>query len=135
MVTVAAPGSVLPPPSTSVAAAPVVRFQRWVCPAPTARGAPLPGAAMVSTTTSPAALVTLTVGIALLPLADTKAPSGVVWSTPVYETAPPTIRFAAESVTTMLAVPVGGAINLHISMRSVFAPAVWPPIRVRACPE
>src|SRR5207244_563723 len=118
IVTLAAPGSVLPPPSTSVAAAPVVRFQRWVCPAPTARGAPLPGAATVSTTTSPAALVTLTEGVALLPLAVAKVPSGVAWSTPVYETAPPTIRFAAESVTTMLAVPTGGASSLHISMRS-----------------
>src|SRR5438093_1116243 len=71
IVTLAAPGLVLPAPLTVW-----VRFHRCVWLGSTT-GVP-PPAAMVSTTRSPVALVTVWVGVAVLPVVPTNAPSGVV---------------------------------------------------------
>src|SRR5258708_18857894 len=74
----------------------------------------------VFTTMSPAALVTLTVDEAPLPLAgpplaELKARTGVVWCTPVKSSAPLWMLdcVAPESVTTTLLVPVAGATSCH----------------------
>ena len=112
IVAVAAPSSLLPAPPT----APSVRFHRWVWSGATFRMAVF----MVdnpSTTTSPTALVTLTVAGVADPGANTAVPSGDDWSTPVHEVAPPTTSLFWPKVATMLSVPDGGANKYQSSTR------------------
>src|SRR5450759_5880445 len=98
-----AAGSVLPAPRTFVLAEPVVRFHREVCPTPAVAAPALPWAARVSMTSdAPAMAEATTVGVLLVPNADTKVPNPVAGSTPLTETDPATISVAEETVTTTM---------------------------------
>jgi hypothetical protein len=76
----------------------------------------------------------VTDGVALEPLADAAVPSGIAWSTPVNETAPPTTVVLPDSVTTTLAAPEGGAVRYHMLARFWFPPPSWSATLVRAVP-
>ena len=82
-----------------------------------------PRAPTVSKTSSPAALVTLTVGVVVLLPALTKVPSGVTWSTSENEAAPPPKTADPLMVTVTVAEPLVGAISRQISIRVCVA---WP---------
>src|SRR5467141_4121451 len=104
----------LPPPS-------VYWLHRCVCPAPAFPvGTPTPvdRNAVASTTHAPSVtLVTVTLGVTLVPVAPFWASTGVVWSTPVREMAPAAAFADMERVTTTLFDPVAGAIRYHSSDR------------------
>src|SRR5712691_708923 len=121
IVTLDAPALVLPAPITSLPSpkAPVCLFHRSVWPAPAVAELTSAWTASVSMTSSPVALETVTEAVELSWFADAKAPWGVLWLTPVKETAPATIRSGDATLTTMLAVPDAGAILCHISIRSL----------------
>ena len=146
MATLAAPAAVLPPPPTLMTGLGIVVAvsQRSVCAMAALRTggvlSPVSTTARVSTTTSLVALVTLTVAGLPVPDAEAKLPSGVTWSTLVYDTAPPTIcvlpvPLAARVMTTLNAPPVSGATRPHCSMRTVEGLEPFcAPMKVRLSP-
>ena len=120
----------VPPPS-------LYWLHRCVWPAPgfpVGVPAPVDRKASASTTHAPSVtVVTVTLGVTLVPVAPFWASTGAVWSTPVREI-DPTAAFAdAESVTTTLFAPVAGAIRYHSSDRTL-APNVSARTNVRAAP-
>ena len=129
MVTVAAPASVEPAPSSD----PNVAFHRCVCPAPTV--SVWANCASVSMTISPVAEVTLTEGAVLVPVAVAWVPvsEAVVWCAPVKLTAPHTASTAALKLTTTLLAPVVGLDSAHCWARSLER-SVAPPTLVIAVP-
>jgi hypothetical protein len=66
---------------------------------------------------SVATVVAVTVAVALFPLAETKAPGGLLRSTPVKDTAPATIEALVLTVTAMVLVPLAGESRYHMSVR------------------
>lgn len=113
MVTLAAPASVLPAPRSLLAES--ASDQRCVWLAPTFSVLP-PLNATVSTTSSPEAEDTVTLGALVVPWAVAAVPSGVVWCTPVNVIAP-TLNpsLLPLSVTTTSPAAEAGAISLQIS--------------------
>ena len=122
IVTVAAPASVDPAPSSDAK----VAFHRCVWPAPTV--SVRANCASVSMTISPVTDATLTDGAVLLPVALAWVPvsEAVVWCAPVNETAPHTASTAALKLTTTLFAPVAGLDSFHCWARSS--------LRLRALP-
>ena len=104
----------------------------WSVPAVTVPEAVL--APMTATTVSPVPLATVTEGCPMVvdPVAVATTPSGVVWSTPVYETAPATAVPDCESVTVIVPPPVSGAASVQISVRT-FEALLTAPASVNAC--
>src|SRR3989442_8168660 len=98
-------------------------LHRSVCPPPAIPvGVPTPvdRNAAASTTHAPSVtVVTVTLGVTLVPVAPFWASTGVVWSTPVKETAPAAVFAEAERVTTTLFDPVAGAIRYQSSDRTL----------------
>lgn len=68
----------LPPPRASLEPVPVLPEQISIWLAPGLMAPASPAAAITSTTSCPDALLNVTLGVVLLPLADWKAPSGVL---------------------------------------------------------
>src|SRR5437879_2105340 len=117
------PALTLPAPSVSVEAAPELVCHSWVCPAAAVR-VTAGAVATVSITTSPAALLTVTVGDDAfpLPVLEPKASNGVTWLTrakSVEAATTPTVGAVTGIVMTMVLSPVGGAFNAQISTRDL----------------
>ena len=115
----------------------VYPLQRSVCPPPADPvGNPLPVERKATASTTQAllvAVVTVTLGFALVPIAKALASMGLVWSTPVSDMAPQAAFAAADSVTTTLLAPVAGATNRHSSTRTL-VPLFWLPTSASAVP-
>ena len=79
-------------------------------------------------------VVTVSVGVALVPVAPFCASTGAVCVTPVREIAPTAAFAEADRVTTTLFDPVAGAIRYHSSERTLAA-KVSARTNVRATPE
>ncbi len=126
------PGAVLEPITTWSRPLAVVLVWRTVCFGPATVGAVVPTAPTTSNSGSPTALVVVTDGAVLVPIADTWVPSGVVWFTPVNDIEVAVTAPAFGAVTTTLWVPLGGATRYQISLRTV--PFVEAPARVNAVP-
>ena len=135
IVTDAAPASQLLAPCWLLPPPPVDRWNNWVWLAPTVP--PLSARlATVSTTSSPAAEVTTTLGVAVLAAVPETLPVGVVWSTPKKFVAPATNSDAALMLMTTLAVPADGSFRIHNSARVLSPPEkVELPNKVRAEPS
>jgi hypothetical protein len=101
MVTVAAPGSVLPPPGDGLGPSIGATFQRSVWPAPTVYDVQV-SQATVSKTSSFTAEVTSTLGSAQGAEhdreAEAKGPKGVVWWTPLKVITPATATRASGAL-------------------------------------
>jgi hypothetical protein len=78
MVTLAAPGTLLPAPRTLTAPPPDEVFQCCVWPPPGVTVIPPLLTERTSMTTSPGALARVSDAVVALPLSDTKAPHGVI---------------------------------------------------------
>jgi hypothetical protein len=107
--------SVLPEPFAYPLLLVAAGFHRTVWPVPTVQVRP-PLVVMVSITISPATVVALTEGFLLLPLAETKVPSGLLRFTPVNDVAPAVIEAVLDTLTVMVLVPPAGESRYHISV-------------------
>src|SRR5512140_3782865 len=105
---------------TSFPASPVTVFQNVPWPASGVSVSPVPGVAIMSMTSSFAALDTETEPYAPVPLAEANGPNGLIWSTPEKETAPAAKSELPVRVTMASAGPTEGGLRRNqISIRAV----------------